>query len=173
LTGIKYLRPVGAAFDPVAGEVLRVVDTARRVWRVDPELGTATKVGALALKPGWIFANGFDKNTGLPYIEDINSAATLPAGNGDDDVRALERRGGTIWTNVGSDKTEDPPLPCGFGSGFDAADGTRWMFCADTPRITAYRLKKSAKAWAQVGMPSRAFIPATAEELPVVLPPVG
>jgi hypothetical protein len=173
LTGMKGLRPVGVAFDPTDGEVLRVVDDKLRVWKVDPVARTAARVGALRLRSGWIFANGFDKNTGLPYIEDINSSKTEPAGNGDDDVRPVERSGGTLWTDVGDGTTTSgPALPCGFGSGFNEKDGTRWIFCADTPRITAYRLEKGAEKWRQVGVPSKAVIPATADELPVVLPPV-
>lgn len=169
------LVPVGVAFDPVDGDVLRVVDNLRRVWRVDLAARSAVRDGDLPSSSGWIFANGFDKNTGLPYIEAIDTSDTLPAGNGDDDVRLVERRGGVIRLADSTDGTEAsgaPALPCGFAGGFTVAGGTAWLFCADTPKITAYRLPVGATAWERVGTESKPVVPATAEELPVALPPV-
>jgi hypothetical protein len=173
LTGNKQLRPVGAAFDPVEPAVLRVVAGDRSVWRVDLTTHKAVRAGQLPRRSGWIFANGFDKNSGLPYIEDVNTTATLPAGNGDDDVRPVTRRGGVLWIDDGSEHTGEPPPPCGFAGGFTTADKSVWIFCADTPRISAYVLKPGGSAWKPVGKASKAVVPATASELPVVLPPVG
>lgn len=169
------LEPVGVAFDPVEARVLRVVDTKWRVWRVDLDARSAVHDGDLAKRSGWIFANGFDKNTGLPYIESIDTSETIPAGNGDDDTRPVERRGGVIRPEddaTGSDVSGAPALPCGFAGGFTLTDGTAWLFCADTPKISAYRLPAGADAWERVGTDSKTVVPATAEELPVVLPPV-
>lgn len=166
------MQPVAAAFDPADGGVLRVVDSLRRVWRVDLVARTAVDAGDLPTRVGWIYANGFDKNTGLPYIEATDSTDTLPPGNGDDDTRPLERRGGVIHLTQGEEPSGTPALPCGFAGGFTVTDGTAWLFCADTPKIAAYRLQKGSDAWERVGVDSKPVVPATAEELPVVLPPV-
>ncbi|MFL6155642.1 MAG: hypothetical protein ACJ72D_06120 [Marmoricola sp.] len=173
LTGQRTLRPVAAAFDPDQAGLLRVVDTARRVWRVDLVAGSAKQDGTLPRRAGWTFSNGFDKNSGLPYIADVDTTATLPPGNGDDDVRPVRRRGGVIRVDDGTQPVGEPPLPCGFVGGFTTSAGTTWVFCADTPTISAYTLAKGGSAWKPVGRPSRPVIPATASELPVVLPPVG
>lgn len=168
------LVPVGVAFDPVEGSVLRVVDNLRRVWRVDLAARTAVPDGDLPSHAGWFFANGFDKNTGLPYIEAPDSSETLPAGNGDDDVRPVERRDGTIRSADGVEVAAGvPALPCGFSGGFLTGDGTYWLFCADTPRLSAYRLPAGGTAWEKIGTESKAVVPDTAEEVPVVLPPVS
>lgn len=171
LTGVRDLVPLGAAFDPDEGQLLRVVDNQRRVWLVDPDAGTAERQDDLPTKPGWIFANGFDKNTGLPFIEDPESTETLPAGNGDDDVRPVERDGGTIWFDDGTAEPGQPAPPCGFAGGFTTAAGSLWLFCADTPRIQAYRLAPGGETWEKVGRASKPVVPASAEDLPVVLPP--
>lgn len=173
LTGVRDLVPVGAAFDPDEGQRLRVVDNQRRVWLVDPVAATAERQDDLPAKDGWIFANGFDKNTGLPFIEDTETTETLPAGNGDDDVRPVEREGGAIWFPDGAPTSDQPAPPCGFAGGFTTAAGALWLFCADTPRIQAYRLERGADAWEKVGVESKAVVPASAEDLPVVLPPVA
>lgn len=170
---VPDLETVGAAFDPAEPQLLRVVDARKRVWKVDVAARTAVRDGDLPRNPGWIFANGFDKNTGLPFIEALDSTDTLPAGNGDDDVRPVERRGGVIRVVDGAATEGEPALPCGFAGGFTVTDGTAWLFCADTPRISAYRLTKGSDSWEKVGAESQAVVPRTAEELPVVLPPVG
>ncbi|RNL62063.1 hypothetical protein EFK50_09575 [Nocardioides marmoriginsengisoli] len=172
LTGRPDLIAVGAAFDPKEPEVLRVVDTERAVWRLDLVAGTGARDGSLPRHRGWIFANGFDKNTGLPYIEDTDSEATLPAGNGIGDVRPVQRRGGEIRVDDGTEKPGEPATPCGFSGGFVAEDGTTWLFCADTARISAYRLLKGGTTWEPVGKASPPIVPGSAVELPVVLPPV-
>ncbi|MFL6060590.1 MAG: hypothetical protein ACJ72E_05105 [Marmoricola sp.] len=172
LTGAAHLVPVGAAFDPGAGQVLRVVDDQRRVWKLDLVAGTGTREGDLPRHKGWIFANGFDKNTGLPYIEASDSEDTLPAGNGADDVRAVQRQGGTI-IDEGVENPDEPALPCGFATAFQAADKVTWLFCADTARIVTYKLADGGGAWTRVGTASAPVVPGSAGELPVVLPPVS
>lgn len=167
------LTPVAAAFDPAEPQLLRVVDSEKRVWRVDLVARTAVRDGDLPKRAGWIYANGFDKNTGLPFIEALDSPETLPAGNGDDDVRPVERRGGVIRVVDGNAVAGEPALPCGFAGGFTVKDGAAWLFCADTPKISTYRLAKGGDAWEKVGAESKGVVPRTAEELPVVLPPVG
>ena len=172
LTGRPKLVAVAAAFDPNEPEVLRVVDSERRVWRLDLLAGTGEQDGSLPSRQGWFFANGFDKNTGLPYIENPDSEETLPAGNGLGDVRPVLRRGGQVRIDDGTEKPGEPTMPCGFSGGFVTASGTTWIFCADTARISAYRLVKGGTAWELVGKASAPVVPETAAELPVVLPPV-
>jgi hypothetical protein len=172
LTGRSDVVPVAAAFDPARPRVLRVVDTRRRVWALDLAAGTGAREGSLPSHPGWIYANGFDKNTGLPYLEARTTEATLPAGNGADDVRAVRRQGGEM-IDEDVEHSDEPALPCGFASAFRTSAGETWLFCADTPRITTYRLPAGATAWKQVGTPTAAVLPGSASELPVVLPPVG
>jgi hypothetical protein len=172
LTGVADLRAVGAAFDPREPELLRVVDSERRVWKLDLVGGTGARDGDLPSHPGWFFANGFDKNTGLPYIEDTDSEATLPAGNGIGDIRPVLRDGGQIRIDDGTEHAGEPAEPCGFAGGFVTAEETVWIFCADTARISAYRLDKGAEAWEPVGKASPSIVPAAAAEVPVVLPPV-
>lgn len=172
LTGVADLEPRGAAFDPEVAQLLRVVDSERRIWKVDLLAGTASADGELPSRAGFVFANGFDKNTGLPYIESLETPDTVPPGNGDDDVRAVERRGGTIRSVDGVEVVAGTPTtPCGFSGGFVDEDETYWLFCADTPQIQAYRLTLGAESWEKVGTASDAVVPATAGELPVVLPP--
>lgn len=167
------LTPVAAAFDPAEAGLLRVVDNKLRVWLVNLTEKSAEQDGELPRRGGgWIYANGFDKNTGVPYIESINTAKTVPPGNGDDDVRPVDRRGGVVRPFDGPEIPGEPPLPCGFAGGFNLNDGTGWIFCADTPKISAYRLAPNGDAWEKVGVASKAVVPVTAEELPVVLPPV-
>jgi hypothetical protein len=172
LTGQDGVVPVGAAFDPATGELLRVVDTQRRVWKLDLVAGTGVRDGDLPSHAGWIFANGFDKNTGLPYIEATDSEETLPAGNGADDVRAVQRQGGEV-IDESVEQPGEPALPCGFASAFKTAQGVIWLFCADTPRITTYRLDDGSTTWTKVGQPSAPVVPGSASELPVVLPPLA
>ena len=137
------LRAVGWAFDPTDGNVLRVVDSGHRVWRVDLSGRSATKEGRLPTRSGWIFGNGFDKTTGEPYVESIDSDQTDPAGNGDSDTRPIVRQGGTLVRFDGADAESLPKPPCGFAGAFRYDDGTAWLFCADTPSISAYRLTRA------------------------------
>jgi hypothetical protein len=167
------VRPIAAAFDPSSADLLRVVDATRRVWKIDLSERTASPDGRLARRTGWIYGNGFDKNSGAPYIEAIDSEKTLPPGNGDNDVRPVVRQGGSLLSPDGSDLPGLPKLPCGFAGGFTASDGSSWIFCADTPSISAYRVEAGGTAWKPYGTPSVNVIPGVASELAVVLPPVS
>lgn len=172
-SGETAMRPVAAAFDPEDADLLRVVDAAHRVWAVDLEKRTASQRGTLPRRAGWIFGNGFDKNSGEPYVEAIDSDETLPPGNGDSDTRPVERQGGTLLSYDGTTPPGVPALPCGFAGGFTDGSGTSWIFCADTPSISAYRVAKGEQQWKPFGKASVNVVPGTAAELSVVLPPVS
>lgn len=173
ITGVPTLRPIAWAFDPAAADVLRVVGADRTVWKVDLAATTATREGQLPRREGWIFANGFDKTTGTPYIESIDSDETEPAGNGDSDLRPVERQGGTLIRYDGADLPGLPKPPCGFAGGFQFDDGAAWLFCADTPNISAYRVEEGGETWEPFGVPSPDVVPGAAVDLGVVLPPVS
>lgn len=173
LAGQSGLRPVAWAFDPTVAGTLRVVDTDRTVWKVDYLGHTATKEGQLPKRSGWIFGNGFDKATGEPYIESIDSDETEPAGNGDADTRPIERQGGTLLRYDGETLAGLPKPPCGFAGGFQFDDGGAWLFCADTPSIAAYRADKGGAKWEAFGTPSPKIVPAVAADLSFVLPPIA
>ncbi len=170
-TGDKAFVAVAAAFDPTNGALMRVVDDHRGVWAVDLAARTATKERVLPERSGWIFGNGFDKTTGEPFIESIDSEDTDPPGNGDDDSRPAERQGGTLLRYDGTDVAGRPKAPCGFAGGF-RDDGGAWLFCADTPSISAYRLSADRSAWQQWGTPSPKIVPGSAVEITFALPPV-
>jgi hypothetical protein len=172
LTGKPDLRARGWAFDPVDANVLRVVDADQAVWKVDLAGATATQEGTLPSREGWIFGNGFDKNSGQPYIESIDSDETEPAGNGDSDTRPVTRQGGTPIRYDGDTLDGLPKPPCEFAGGFRFDDGAAWLFCADTPSITAYRLAAGGGSWEQDGTPSTGVVPDAAVELAFVLPPL-
>jgi hypothetical protein len=169
-TGDRALTPVAWAFDATDGDVLRVVDDHRGVWKVDLAARSATKERVLPTRSGWIFGDGFDKTTGEPYIESIDSDETEPAGNGDDDTRPVERQGGTLLRYDGEDVAGLPTAPCGFAGGFRDDDGA-WLFCADTPSISAYRLSADGKTWQAYGTPSPRIVPGAAVEMTFALPP--
>ncbi|HET6167089.1 MAG TPA: hypothetical protein VFE07_09700 [Marmoricola sp.] len=174
VTGDPTLEAVAWAFDPTDAGLLRVVDHRRGVWKVDLPARSATKERVLPKRPGWIFGNGFDQTTGEPYVESIDSDETDPPGNGDADVRPLQRQGGTVLQLSGDPVDGLPTPPCGFAGGFRFDDGDAWLFCADTPSISAYRLGEGADAgWVPVGPASARVVPATAVELAFALPPVG
>lgn len=173
ITGVSTLRPVAWAFDPVAADLLRVVGSDRTVWKVDLATMTASQESQLPRREGWIFGNGFDKNTGTPYIESIDSDETEPAGNGDSDLRPVERQGGTLIRYDGADLPDLPKPPCGFAGGFQFDDGAAWLFCADTPSISAYRVEEGGETWEAFGVPSPDVVPGAAADLGVVLPPVS
>lgn len=173
ITGAPTLRPIAWAFDPVAADVLRVVGSDRTVWKVDLATTTATQEAQLPRREGWIFGNGFDKNTGTPYIESIDSDETEPAGNGDSDLRPVERQGGTLVRYDGAELPGLPKPPCGFAGGFQFDDGAAWLFCADTPSISAYRVEEGGEAWEAFGVPSPDVVPGAAADLGLVLPPVS
>jgi hypothetical protein len=173
LTGNPRLRPVATAFDPDDADVLRVVADDHSVWKVDLAAGTAAQEGTLPRRSGWIYGNGFDKLTGEPYIESIDSDRTEPAGNGDSDERPVERQGGTLIRYDGDVPADLPKPPCGFAGSFQFDEGTAWLFCADTPSITAYQTAKGGTTWHEFGTPSAKIVPAEAADLTFVLPPVS
>ena len=172
VAGDASLTPVAAAFDPTDDHMLRVVDKRRGVWKVDLAARSATREEVLPKRAGWIFGNGFDKTTGEPYIESIDSFRTDPAGNGDDDTRPVERQGGTLLRYDGTDVAGLPKAPCGFAGGFRDDDGA-WLFCADTPSIAAYRLSGDGQSWQAYGTPSPRIVPGAAVEMTFALPPIG
>jgi hypothetical protein len=173
LTGRAGLRAVAWAFDPTDADVIRVVDADRVIWRVDLDADSATEEGTLPKREGWIFGNGFDKDTGVPYIESIDSDETEPAGNGDSDTRPVERQGGSLVRYDGEDLDGLPQPPCGFAGGFRFDDGAAWLFCADTPSIAAFALNQDADSWDAVGVPSAKVVPGVAAEMTFALPPVS
>jgi hypothetical protein len=172
-TGQRDLRARAWAFDPTDADALRVVDADRQVWTVDLTTSRATRTGELPHHPGWIYGNGFDKNTAVPYIESVDSFVTDPAGNGEDDTRPVQRQGGVLVRYDGGDLDGLPDPPCGFAGGFEFRDGDAWLFCADTPSIVAYRLGEGADPrWDAVGTPSPKVVPGGSVELAFALPPV-
>ena len=173
LTGKPALRAVAWAFDPTDATVLRVVDSGGAVWKVDLAAGSASLEGTLPQRSGWIFGNGFDPATGRPYIESIDSDQTEPAGNGDSDTRPVERQGGTLVRFDGEPLDSLPEAPCDFAGGFQYADGATWLFCADSPNITAYQAVKNGTAWHAFGTPSATVVPKAAAELTFALPPAS
>jgi len=172
-TGKPDLRAQAWAFDPADANVLRVVDSGLGVWKVDLAGKTATREATLSTRSGWIFANGFDKTTGEPYVESIDSDQTEPAGNGDSDVRPVQRQGGTLIRYDGEALDGLPKPPCGFTGGFQFDGGIAWLFCADTPSITAYQAHPDGASWHAFGKPSPKIVPRVAAELTFALPPVG
>jgi hypothetical protein len=173
LTGKPDLRAVAWAFDPADADLLRIVDSARVVWKVDLASKSASQERTLPSRDGWIYGNGFDKETGEPYIESIDSDQTEPAGNGDSDVRAVERQGGSLIRYDGAELDGLPKPPCGFAGGFAFDDGIVWLFCADTPSIAAYQAHPGGASWHAYGLPSAKVVPAAAAELSFALPPVA
>jgi hypothetical protein len=173
LTGQRDLQAVAWAFDPTDADVLRVVDSDHAVWKVDLGADSATEEGTLPKHEGWIFGNGFDKATGEPYIESIDSDETEPAGNGDVDTRPIERQGGSLVRYDGEDLDGLPQPPCGFAGGFRFDDGEAWLFCADTPSIAAFSLGQDGESWEAFGVPSAKIVPGVAAEMTFALPPVS
>jgi hypothetical protein len=169
LTGQADLKPVAHAFDPQRPEVLRVVDTRDRVWAVDVAADKATSEGRLQQGP-WVFTNGFNHNTGVPWVESIDSDATSPAGNGVADTAPVQRSGGTVLPSESDELGKLPKVPCRLSGGFTLSGGTTVAFCADSDSLTAWALPSGATTWQQVGKPSSPVAPAAAG-IPLVLPP--
>jgi hypothetical protein len=170
-SGQDGLRAIGWAFDPQRAGALRVVDTANRVWSVNVSGGKATQEGTLAKGP-WVFTNGFNPNTGAPYMESIDSDATNPAGNGPADKAPVTRDGGTVLANDDDVLAKLPTSPCRLDAGFTDANGVTWAFCADKPTLSTYYLPKGATSWTAFGKASNPVAP-TAAAFPLVLPPAG
>jgi hypothetical protein len=171
LTGESTLKPLGWAFDPRQPELLRVVDSRNRVWSLAVSGGRAAPAGTLAKGP-WVFADGFNRNTGLPYVESITSEATKPAGNGKADTTPVSRAGGTVLGSGSTGLAALPSSPCRLGAAFTTADGTTWEFCADSATVRAYVLAKGATTWSPYGKPSSAVAPEAAG-FGFALPPTG
>ena len=129
----------------------------------------ATRAGTLP-NGAWVFADGFNHNTGQPYVESITSDATLPAGNGVSDKTAVARDGGTVLASGSAVLTKLPKSPCRLGAAFTDTQGTTWTFCADSSSIKTYYLAKDGKQWKAYGKPSGAVAPIAAG-FPLVLPP--
>lgn len=168
-SGQRNLKAIGWAFDPQRADTLRIVDTANRIWTVNVPGGRATQEGTLPKGP-WVFTNGFNRNTGQPWVESIDSDATKPPGNGSADTSPVTRDGGTVLPNDSAALTKLPASPCRLGAGFTDANGTTWTFCADKPAISTYYLPKGAQQWTAYGKPSTSVAPVAAS-FPLVLPP--
>lgn len=168
-SGQHDLKPIGWAFDPQRPDTLRVVDTANRVWAVSVAGGKATQEGSLAKGP-WVFTNGFNRNTGVPYMESIDSDKTNPAGNGTADKSPVTRDGGAVLAANTAAYTQLPKSPCRLGAGFTDANGVTWTFCADKASLTTYYLPKNGTAWKSFGKPSTPVAP-EASAFSLVLPP--
>jgi hypothetical protein len=169
--GSDDVDPIGWAFDPARADTLRVVDTKNRVWALSVAGGKATEEGSLAKGP-WVFTNGFNRNTGEPYVESIDSDTTNPAGNGPADTSAVTRSGGTVLPAGSAGLTAMPASPCRLGAGFTDDAGLTWTFCADQPTLTTYYLPKGGKEWTAYGKPSPPVAPVAAG-FPLVLPPAA
>ena len=170
-TGKDDVTAIAWAFDPARADTLRVVDTKNRVWAVNVAGGKATQEGTLPKGP-WVFTNGFNPNTGKPWVESIDSDETNPPGNGNSDTSDLTRGGGTVLP-AGSPRFSDlPASPCRLGAGYTDDAGVTWAFCADQPTVATYYLPKDGKEWTAYGKPSAAVAPVAAS-FPLVLPPEG
>ena len=167
--GKDDVRPIGWAFDPERADTLRVVDTKNRVWVVNVAGGKATQEGSLPKGP-WVFTNGFNPNTGTPWVESITDDRTKPAGNGVAFKSPVSREGGTVLANGSKELSELPASPCRLGAGYTDDDGVTWAFCADRPTLETYYLPKDGKEWTAYGKPSTAVAP-VASGFPLVLPP--
>jgi hypothetical protein len=170
-SGDSGLKAIGWAFDPERADTLRVVDTANRVWAVNVAGGKATQEGSLPKGP-WVFTNGFNRNTGEPWVESIDSDATNPPGNGPADTSPVTRDGGTVLPAGSDGLTKLPASPCRLGAGFTDANGVTWTFCADKPTVATYYLPKDGKEWTAYGKPSTPVAPVAAG-FTLVLPPAA
>lgn len=170
-TGQKDVKPVGWAFDPGSAATLRVVDSKNRVWSVEVTGNGATQEASLPKGP-WVFTNGFNPNTGEPWVESIESDATNPPGNGPSAETAVTREGGTVLA-AGADAFGDlPDTPCRLGAGYAEDSGLTWAFCADGAEVTTHYLAPGASEWTAYGKPSAAVAP-DAAGFPLALPPLA
>ncbi|MCW2846942.1 MAG: hypothetical protein JWR90_916 [Marmoricola sp.] len=168
-SGQADLDPIGWAFDPARADTLRIVDTKNRVWAVSVAGGKATQESKLASGP-WVFTNGFNPNTGEPWVESIDSDETKPAGNGAADTSPVQRDGGTVLPSGSPGLAKLPTSPCRLGAGYTDSTGGSWTFCADDAAVSTYHLAEGAQAWAAFGKPSQPVAPIAAG-FPLVLPP--
>jgi hypothetical protein len=167
--GRDDLKPVGWAFDPAEPATLRIVDSAHRVWRTEVTGDKATLEETLP-RGAWIFTNGFDYNTGQPWVESISSDATRPKGHGVAEKSVATRAGGTVLAAGSSGFEALPESPCELGAGFSAEDGLTWAFCADGRTVKTYYLPEDGEKWKAYGEPSEPVAPEAAG-FPLVLPP--
>ena len=169
-TGESDVQPIGWAFDPERPDTLRVVDTDNRVWAVAVTGGKATQESTLP-DGAWVFTNGFDPNTGEPWVESIDSDETKPSGEGASDTRPVTRDGGTVLPAGSTGLSGLPPSPCRLGAGYATPSGVTWMFCADQASVTTHYLPEGSDTWVEYGKPSRPVAP-VASGFALVLPPV-
>ena len=167
--GKDDVRPIGWAFDPERADTLRVVDTRNRVWAVNVAGGKASQEGSLPKGP-WVFTNGFNPNTGEPWVESITNDKTKPPGNGVAFRSPVARDGGTVLPNGSAGLSELPASPCRLGAGYTDDNGVTWAFCADHPTVQTFYLPEGGKEWTAYGKPSSAVAP-VASGFPLVLPP--
>ena len=168
-TGDDSVKAIAWAFDPTRDDTLRVVDTKYRVWSLSVAGGKATAESRLP-HGDWVFTNGFNPNTGEPWVESIDSDATRPAGNGEADTSPVTRFGGTVLPAESRAASQLPASPCKLGAGFTTEAGVTWTFCADDPTLATYYLPKGGTKWTAYGKPSATVAP-EAEGFPLVLPP--
>jgi hypothetical protein len=171
-TGDRNLTPDWVVFDPTKPDTLRVVD-GLTVWVVPTDGGRATKEGVLPSRPGWIFAGGFNKNDGLPVIEDTDSFQTIPRGNGETSSKAVVRTTGTVVPSDNGGFKGLPEAHCGLGTAFALAHGPTWAFCARQHRIQARVLEPGASHWEDAGKPTGDVVAPNAEPTFVLPAPLS
>jgi hypothetical protein len=171
-TGDRNLTPDWVVFDPTKPDTLRVVD-GLTVWVVPTDGGRATKEGVLPSRPGWIFAGGFNKNDGLPFIEDTDSFQTIPRGNGETSSKAVVRTTGTVVPSDNGGFKGLPEAHCGLGTAFALAHGPTWAFCARQHRIQARVLEPGASHWEDTGKPTGDVVAPNAEPTFVLPAPLS
>lgn len=171
-TGDRNLTPDWVVFDPTKPDTLRVVD-GLTVWVVPTDGGRATKEGVLPSRPGWIFAGGFNKNDGLPFIEDTGSFKTIPQGNGETSSTAVVRTTGTVVPSDNGGFAGLPEAHCGLGTAFALAHGPTWAFCARQHRIQARVLEPGASHWEDAGRPTGDVVAPNAEPTFVLPAPLS
>ena len=162
-------RRTGVAFDPTKPDTLRVVD-GLAVWVVHHRRGQGHQGGRAARAgAGWIFAGGFNKNDGQPFIEEHRLVQDDPAGNGETSTRAVERTAGKVVPSDSGGFAGLPEAHCGLGTAFALVDGPTWAFCAKRGRIQARVLEPGASRWEDVGTPTGDVVAPNAE--PTLVPP--
>ncbi len=171
-TGDRNLTPDWVVFDPTKPDTLRIVD-GLTVWVVTTDGDRATKEGVLPSRPGWIFAGGFNKNDGLPFIEDTDSFRTIPRGNGETSSKAVVRTTGTVVPSDNGGFAGLPEAHCGLGTAFALAHGPTWAFCARQHRIQARVLEPGASHWEDAGKPTGDVVAPNAEPTFVLPAPLS
>lgn len=170
-SGDASLQTDWVSFDPEQPGLLRVV-SGKDVWKVQVPSATTTREGPLPSRADWIYSGGFVDRTGQPFIEDLTTFDTLPAGNGGDVSHPIKRDGGTVLDPDQEKPYGDRPAPgCESSAGFAAADGTDWAFCQAGSKVAVKRLAKGAGKWTTVATTGAVV---SADAVPVLaLPPSG